>query len=495
MTQTPLPAATDPDADTPAAEGDAAPQEAPVSEPAAAEPAPAPATTDTEAPGLVERLTDVEWWRGHGENLLALIRNEMLSVDFGAQVGLLVLAWFAVPLIRPRLLKLFDTLATKLKFNTFYGRIRPWLERYLRPLLIVAFFGLANAIVSGAGWDSFLTRAAFSLALAGFVITVVTDFIKEPFWRKVAASIAWAFAALHIFQLSDNLIGLLDSIGFTIGQGENPFRFSLLWILRSAIIVVLTFALAGWLSKILRRRVETLPSMEPSLKILAAKTIQVALLIGAGIIALSASGINLSALAIFSGAIGLGIGFGLQAIFSNLVSGVILLMDRSLKPGDVIEVGGTYGWVNSLGMRYTSVVTRNGHEHLIPNERLMTEEVVNWSFSDKKVRIKRPIGIDYSEDVEEAMRLVVEAASRVERVLAEPAPKCLLMGFGESSIDLEVRFWINDPEKGVNAAASAVLLEVWKSFREHDIAIPFKQTDVHLSVADAIPVRMEKSGD
>jgi small-conductance mechanosensitive channel len=458
-------------------------------------PAAAPSSTETPVePGLIAQMSDPAWWRDQGEGLLRLAREELVSVDTGVQVAAIILAFLVVPFLAPRLLGAIGRAADTVKLTRPYAQVQPWLTRYIKPLLFVGWFGLANAIVTGAGLDSYFVRAAFSLSLAGFVIRVVTDFIKEPFWRKIAASIAWFFAALHIFALSDNLLSLLDSVGFTIGTGEDPFRFSLLWILRSAIIVVLTFAIAGWLSKTLRKRVETLPSLEPSLRILAAKTLQVALLVGAGIFALSASGINLSALAIFGGAIGLGIGFGLQAIFSNLVSGVILLMDRSLKPGDVIEVGDTYGEVNSLGMRYTSVVTRNGHEHLIPNERLMTEEVVNWSFSDKKVRIKRPIGIDYSEDPEEAMRLVVEAASKVERVLDSPAPKCLLKGFGESSVDLEVRFWIRDPEKGVNAVASEVLLEIWKSFREHDIGIPFKQTDVHLSVNGTIPVRVEKDG-
>jgi small-conductance mechanosensitive channel len=197
---------------------------------------------------------------------------------------------------------------------------------------------------------------------------------------------------------------------------------------------------------------------------------------------LSNSGINITAFAVFSGALGVGIGFGLQKVVSNLISGVILLLDRSIKPGDVIEVGQSYGRVHSMGARYASVITRDASEYLIPNEDLITQQVINWSYSSKNIRLKAPIGVGYGSDIPKVIELVQEAASKVDRVLENPAPKCLMKGFGDSAIDLELRFWIADPEQGCANVTSAVLVEVWKVFNENNVDIPFPQRDVRVQI-------------
>ena len=167
-------------------------------------------------------------------------------------------------------------------------------------------------------------------------------------------------------------------------------------------------------------------------------------------------------------------------MFSNLISGLILLMDKSIKPGDVITVENTYGWVNKLGARYVSIITRDGIEHLIPNETMITEPVSNWTHSDANTRLRVPVGVHYNTDLELATRLGREAASSQSRVLADPAPRCLVKAFGESAIDLEVRFWIQDADSGVSNIKSAVMLELWRQFREHGIQIPYPQRDVHI---------------
>jgi small-conductance mechanosensitive channel len=196
--------------------------------------------------------------------------------------------------------------------------------------------------------------------------------------------------------------------------------------------------------------------------------------------AVGSVGIDLTGFAVFTGALGVGIGFGLQKVVSNLVSGVILLLDRSVKPGDVIAIGDTYGWVNSMGARFVALVTRDGIEHLIPNEDLITQRVENWSFTNTAVRLHCHVGIAYDADVRKALALLIQSARETERVLQDPAPNALVLGFGDSAIDLELRFWIRDPQNGVANVRSAVYLCVWDKFREAGIAIPYPQRDVHI---------------
>jgi small-conductance mechanosensitive channel len=204
------------------------------------------------------------------------------------------------------------------------------------------------------------------------------------------------------------------------------------------------------------------------------------------VLALGSIGIDLTAFAVFSGAVGVGVGFGLQKVVSNLISGVILLLDRSIKPGDVIGIDGTYGSVIALNARYASVQTRDGKEYLIPNEDLITQQVTNWSFSDDLVRLHVKVGISYRSDPHAAIRLGLEAARDVPRVLSEPAPTCLLVEFGDSTIDLELRFWIRDPVNGITNVRSAVMLNMWDLYRQHGIELPHPQRDLTLRNPEAL---------
>jgi len=202
--------------------------------------------------------------------------------------------------------------------------------------------------------------------------------------------------------------------------------------------------------------------------------------------ALKSVGIDLTAFAVFSGAIGVGIGFGLQRIFSNFISGFILLFDRSIRPGDVISIGDRFGWVQSLHARYVVVKDRDGVETLIPNENLITSEVTNWSYSDRAVRTRIPVQISYDDDPEIAMQLLLDATDDKARILKKPEPAARLLGFGDNGIDLELRIWINDPEEGVANVVSDVNVSIWKSFKEHKITIPFPQRDVRIVSEDPL---------
>jgi small-conductance mechanosensitive channel len=198
------------------------------------------------------------------------------------------------------------------------------------------------------------------------------------------------------------------------------------------------------------------------------------------VVALGSVGIDLTAIAVFSGAVGVGIGFGLQKVVSNLISGIIILMDKSIKPGDIIQIGETYGWVSALGARYVSIETRDRTEFLVPNEDIVTKQVINWTHRDDVVRLKVKVRVSYKADLQQALRLMVQATAKLERVLKEPEPRAIVIGFGESAIDLELRFWIKDVQGGIRNISSEVLLNIWQLFQEHGIAIPLPQRDIHI---------------
>jgi small-conductance mechanosensitive channel len=288
--------------------------------------------------------------------------------------------------------------------------------------------------------------------------------------------------ALHLFGWLEPLSEALQTISLPLGSIEIN-----LWAIISAFAALfLLLWLVGLSTRFIDAVVKPRSDIPPSIKVLIGKTSRLFLYIAAIVGALKIGGVPLGGLAVFSGALGLGLGFGLQKVISNLVSGVIILLDKSIKPGDVIEIEGTIGWINSLRTRYISVITRDRKEILIPNEDFVTNKVINWSFTDRVVRIKADVGVAYSTDVHEAIRICSEAAKDIPRVLKDPAPTCLLMGFGDSAIDLQVRFWIDDAPQGVSNIRSEVLLAVWQAFRDNDIEIPFPQRDLHI-VSGSLP--------
>lgn len=296
-------------------------------------------------------------------------------------------------------------------------------------------------------------------------------------------------------------IRLLNAIGFDIGN----YHISVWGALRIVIVVMLVFMLGQLVSKLARRMFRRIDRLDRAQQLLGEKIASIAVWAVAILIGIDVLGINLTALTVFSGAFGLAIGFGLQKTFGNLIAGIILLMDRSIKPGDVIAVadgkGNTFGEVKKIGIRAVSVTTRDNREYLIPNENLMTQQVENWSYSSREVSINIPVGVAYGSDLDVVEKLLLEAVSGTPRVLSFPSPGVLLTAFGPSSIDLTMVVWINDPEAGVGNVRSDVLWKVWRSFKEHGIEIPFAQQDVNLKdsaglrrIADALTAR-EKPAD
>lgn len=278
-----------------------------------------------------------------------------------------------------------------------------------------------------------------------------------------------------------DVVDLLDSFGVQIGN-----TYLSLWgvaVVLAVILGLIVFARLG--SRLAHRAMRKITRFDDTQKLLTEKIISIAIWALAILIGIDILGVDLTALAVFSGAFGLALGFGLQKTFGNLLAGIILLMDRSIKPGDVIAVSDmsgreSFGQIRKIGIRAISVVTRDRKEYLIPNENLMINQVENWSYSSRDVRIKAPIGVAYDTDIELAEKLMLQAATGAPRVLETPEPRVLLMNFGDSSINFEIRFWIRDPEEGVSSVRSEVLKRAWHLFRENGIEIPFPQRDINI---------------
>jgi len=366
------------------------------------------------------------------------------------------------------------------RVSAFFGRVptrRP-LSVYRILLLLVTWALVLVAELSGLFAPLLRT---FSLILTIFIFTTLpSKLLRWKSWMSVVSTTVFVIAALHIVGLLDETVELLDRIAIDLGD----WRLSLLGLGLGMIIFLLLFLLADFLSSRLSRRLERVRDVPSNVTVLISKSVRVVLFVVAALVTMNVMGIKITTLAFFGGALGLGLGFGLQKVVSNFVSGVILLLDRSIKPGDVIEIKDTYGWINSLNLRYVSVVTRDNKEHLIPNEDLITHSVVNWSFSDRFIRVRAPFGISYGSDPRLAMSLALECARSNPRVLKEPEPKCNLIQFGDSSVDLELRFWLDDPQKGVGNIRSEILLAIWDAFHEHGVEFPFPQRDVHLRLPE-----------
>jgi small-conductance mechanosensitive channel len=406
------------------------------------------------------------------DQMQALVKDPTFWPQFITILVVFVIArWLISPLMHRFLDFMMKYTQRVVSFSLLWNALRDtsvpiaWLVLQWIAIQVTAYMELHNGAL--------ITVA--SLLTAWVLIRLATRLVKNASVARVIAFAAWTVAALNIFGLLDQTMVILDSWAVNLGE----VRLSPLSVLKIGLALWFALWLANALSTLLERRLEY-SRATASTRVLVTKLTRITLVLMAILVALSSVGIDLTALAIFSGALGVGLGFGLQKIFSNLVSGVILLMDKSIKPGDVISLGTTFGWINHLALRYASVITRDGIEHLIPNEELITQRVENWSHSNNLVRLKAPIGISYDSDVRLAMKLCVEAAQMVPRVQVDPEPRCQLMGFGDNSVNMELRIWIDDPELGRANILSEVLLNVWDLFHEHGISIPFPQRDLHV---------------
>ena len=415
--------------------------------------------------------------------------SETMFVWTFSQLALIVLAWFLAILITRLIDKPIEELMRNIHGNRALLRILVVLRKAIGAFVLVLLLWLIVAAM--AQMTVFTSRrqlvvAAASMATAWLIISIASKFIRNRSLSKAVAMIAWTIAALNILGLLPATIEMLDAVGFQF----DTFRLSLLVVFKGVVVFSLLVWLAISAGNFADERIRAIDDLTPSLKVLTGKLIKTMLLVIAVFGGLSLIGIDFSALAVFGGAVGLGIGFGLQKVVSNLISGVILLMDKSIKPGDVITVGESYGRIDQLAARYVSVRARDGREYLVPNEDLITNQVINWTFSGQKVRLDVNFGVSYDSDPYQVRQVAKDAAVLVSRVLDTPAPVCHVTEFGDSSINLVLRFWINDPDKGTVNVRGDVFLELWSALKKAEIVLPFPHRQ--LLIDEPLEVKMSK---
>jgi small-conductance mechanosensitive channel len=342
---------------------------------------------------------------------------------------------------------------------------------------------LARLVMVTATWPSrsYLLSVAASLAFTWLIIRLVTSVIRNPFIVRLVSLAAWLVAALSILGLLEPTIEALDSVSIVLGG----LRLTPLLLIKLGVMLIVALWLTNIASNFVESRITRSADLTPSIQVLLIKVIRLALMVFAVAVVLSAAGINLSALAIFSGAAGVGIGFGLQKIVANFISGIILLADKSVKPGDLITIGDSTGRINEMKTRYISVAAGDGREFLIPNEDLVTQKVVNWTYTDKNTLVKVNFATNYEADPRLVCKLALDIAAAAPRAIKSKSPNCILVEFAEAGMKFSLTFWISDPE-GLDNVKSEAMLALWDAFQREGIHVPYPVREIR--VRGALPV-------
>ena len=342
---------------------------------------------------------------------------------------------------------------------------------------------LARLVMLSSTWPSrsYLLSVAASLAFAWLIIRLVTSVIRNPFIVRLVSLAAWLVAALSILGLLEPTIEALDSVSIVLGG----LRLTPLLLIKLGVMLIVALWLTSIASNFVESRITRSADLTPSIQVLLIKVIRLALMVFAVAVVLSAAGINLSALAIFSGAAGVGIGFGLQKIVANFISGIILLADKSVKPGDLITIGDSTGRISEMKTRYISVAAGDGREFLIPNEDLVTQKVVNWTYTDKNTLVKVNFGTNYEADPRLVCKLALDIAAAAPRAIKNKAPNCILVEFAEAGMKFSLTFWISDPD-GLDNVKSDAMLALWDAFKREAIQVPYPVREIR--VRGALPV-------
>jgi small-conductance mechanosensitive channel len=419
-------------------------------------------------------------------------RNVMAEI--AAVAGCLWVGWLVGATLRDRYQRRGITTPTALTWTYLASQGFVVVTPVVLALLLVT---MARGVLFAAHFDVTLIDAAIRL-IGAYVAVRVGVFLFAAslgnkswmqHWENRVTLLIWLAIAAEFLGWLDPIIATLDSVGVAAGKS----RITVWSILKLLFTLTLFVLVAAWISRWVERRLKKLGNLAPSTRIGIAKFANAFLIALSILMGLNAAGVDLTALTVLTGAIGLGLGFGLQSIAANFVSGFVLLLDRSIKPGDVISLSGqagtsteNFGWVQELRGRYVVVRDRDGVEMLVPNQQLISNAVINWSYTDPRIRLKLPIRVSYADDPELALQILLVACEGQRRVLRDPLPVSRLMHFGDSGIELELRFWISDPQDGVNNVRSDVNRAIWRLFKERGITIPVAQHEVrvHNIVAD-----------
>jgi small-conductance mechanosensitive channel len=409
---------------------------------------------------------------------------EVTSPWFYLQLGLILasagIAFAAGAAIRLRI----DTTSLAMGWPTPFRLFLRVLVGSAPTAVFAVLMVLARVIMLASTWPSrsYLLNVAANLAFAWLIIRLITSVIRNTFIVRLVSLAAWLVAALSILGQLEPAIDALDSVSIVLGG----LRLTPLLLIKLGVLLIVALWLTNIASNFVESRITRSTDLTPSIQVLLIKMIRLALMIFAVAVVMSAVGINLSALAIFSGAAGVGIGFGLQKIVANFISGIILLADKSVKPGDLVTIGDSSGRISAMKTRYISVAAGDGREFLIPNEDLVTQKVTNWTYTDKNTLVKVTFGTNYEADPRLVCKLAVDVAAAAKRAIKGKPPNCLLTEFAEIGMKFSLTFWIADPD-GMDNVKSEVMLSLWDAFKREGIRVPYPVREIRVR-GGALPV-------
>ena len=417
------------------------------------------------------------------DNLMSSLAEPGVVVELFVISACLALALFIGRYVRSRSLAAAEAAGRVVELGR--GSVR----RLTFPLAGVLLLLIGRGVAHVVGLPTRLFAMAIALLAAMALIRMAVFALRTVFapsgwlasFERGFAAIVWALFALHVLGILPDIIEWMESIEFSVGKQ----KLSVWLVLQGAVTVLITVLAALWLSGLLESRLMAAKGLDASLRAVFSRLATALLLLLAVLIALPMVGINLTTLSVFGGALGVGLGLGMQKIASNYVAGFIILLDRSIQIGNVINVDRFRGEVLQIKTRYTVLRGLTGVESIVPNEMLVSSVVENETFSNSRVRIAIPVQVSYDSDLELAMRILCDCARVHARVLADPEPQAFVSGFADSGINLELGVWIGDPQEGTQGVRSAINLEIWREFQRHGVKIPYPQREVSMIASSA----------
>lgn len=402
------------------------------------------------------------------------LRTETMLWQLAVLVASLILAWAINKLLGREIMKNAQD-----AWKVGIGGIK----RIVFPLTALALTTMGR--IALAHWQhTGVLKLASTLLAAMALIRLVVYLLRYIFapsgWVRTTENLivflVWGIVALHLTGLLPEVVSLLDATGFSVGHRQ----ISILLIIQAILTAALTLATTLWIGRVLENKVMRAEQIDLNLRVVLSKLLRILLIVVGILVSLSAVGFDITLLSVFGGALGVGLGFGLQKIASNYLSGFIILLDHSLHMGDVLTVDGHYGVVHQLRGRYLVLRKLDGTEVVIPNDTLISSTVINHSYSDRNARVLMPIQVSYDSPLDKAMKIIREAALGHPRVLQIPAPDVQVQGFGESGIDLQLSIWVDDPEEGFGSLKSSLYLKILAEFKTVGIIIPYPQREVRM---------------